>query len=433
MTVLDKPITESTSKPSFPLRPRPQLGMGAALIGAEEEELALQVIRSKDLFRYYGMDKSKPPMMTATLENEFAARVGRKYALAVTSGTAALECALSALGVGPGDEVILTAWGWISCFSAIVRLGALPVLAEIDDTFCLAPGEITRLKNERTKAVLIVHYQGAAADMDPLLSEAKAAEIAVLEDCAQSPGASYFGRPVGSMGTIGTFSFQYNKSITCGEGGMVMTDDPVLYERAVRTSDLGLVRAYHLDVLHGETQAPAFSGGNFRLTELQSAVALAQLRKLDGVVAHCRALQQAVLAKIADLPGLTPRRVADPAGDQGFELYLCAPTTEIADAFRNRLHELNVNSQKVTGTYCHYARPYCQTGDAHNPNASPFKQFEVWPAPGYRAEDFPKTEALITRFIALPLGVLYTQEDAEYIGDAVRYVYRELAEQFGQL
>jgi dTDP-4-amino-4,6-dideoxygalactose transaminase len=407
--------------------------MGAALIGSEEEELVLQVLRSKDLFRYYGMDKSKPPLMTATLENEFAARVGRQYALAVTSGTAALECALAALGVGPGDEVILTAWGWISCFSAVVRMGALPVLAEIDDTFCLAPGEIKRLSNERTRAVLIVHYQGAAADMDPLLAEAKEAGIAVLEDCAQSPGASYFERPVGSMGTIATFSFQYNKSITCGEGGMVMTNDPVLYERAIRNSDLGLVRPYHMEVLQGETRVRPFSGGNFRLTELQAAVALAQLRKLDGVMAHCRSLQQSILSKIADLPGLSPRRVADPSGDQGFELYLCVPTAEIADAFRNRLHALNVNSQKVTGTYCHYARPYCETGDAHHPEASPFKQFETWPAPGYRAEDFPQTEALIRRFIALPLGVLYTREDAEYIGDAVCFVHGEIEREFGPL
>ncbi len=434
MTItVNKPASVLEATIPFPLRIRPQLGLGAALIGTEEEELVLQVLRSKNLNRYYSMDKNHPPMMAATLEIEFAARVGRRYALGVTSGTAALECALAALGVGPGDEVILTAWGWISCFSSIVRLGALPVLAEIDDTFCLAPGEIARLTNERTKAVLIVHYQGAAADMDPLLAEAEKAGIAVLEDCAQSPGALYFGRPVGSMGTIATFSFQYNKSITCGEGGMVMTDDPVLYERAVRTSDLGLVRAYHLEVLEGETQVPAFSGGNFRLTELQAAVALAQLRKLDTVVAHCRSLQQKILTKIADLPGLTPRRVADPSGDQGFELYLCAPTAEIADAFRNRLHALNVNSQKVTGTYCHYARPYCQTGAAHHPDASPFRQFETWPAPGYRAEDFPQTEALIRRFIALPLGVLYTAEDAEYIGDAIRHVYGEIAKEFGSL
>jgi len=424
-TITDNP-TRTADTDDLPLRPRPQLGFGYQMIGAEEEELVLQVLRSRNLFRYYGHDKNVPPPMAAALEAEMMARTGRRYALAVTSGTAALEVALGALGVGPGDEVITTAWGWISCFSSVVRLGARPVLAEIDESFCLAPGEITRLKTERTKAVLVVHYQGIAADMDALLAEADAAGIALLEDCAQSVGASYKGKAVGSMGTVGTYSFQYNKTVTSGEGGMVVTDDPLLYERAVRISDLGLVRAFHLGVLDGQTQVPMFAGGNFRLTELQAAVALAQIRKLDGLVAHCRDLKRRILDRVAGLPGLTPRPAADPDGDQPIELYFSLPTPELADAFRARLHERNVNSQKVTGSYCHYAREYCQTGHAHHPAASPFSEFETWPAPGYRAEDFPRTEDLVKRFVALPLGVLYTAEDADYIGECVRRVHAEL-------
>lgn len=410
----------------LPLRPRPPLGFGSQLLGAEEEELVLQVLRSRDLFRYYGHDRAHPPAMAATLEREMAARVGRRYALAVTSGTAALEVALGALGVGPGDEVITTAWGWISCFSAIVRLGARPVLAEIDASFCLAPGEITRLRTERTRAVLSVHYQGAAADMGPLLAEADAAGIAFLEDCAQTPAATYRGRPVGSMGRIATFSFQYNKMLTSGEGGMVLTDDPLLYERAARMSDLGQVRPFHLAELGGEAREPAFCGGNYRLTELQAAVALAQLRKLDGLVGHCRMLKARVLSRIAGLPGLATRPLADDAGEMPIEVYLSLPTPELADAFRSRLDARNVNSQKVTGSYCHYAREYCRTGRAHHPAASPFAGFEEWPAPGYRPEDFPRTEDLIRRFVALPLGALYTAEDADYIGESVRRVHAEL-------
>src|SRR5438093_2613631 len=145
--------------PKLTLRPRPQLGLGSALIGKAEEDLVLQVIRNQEPFRYYGHDPAHPPQMAANLEKEFAEKFGFKYALAVTSGTAALECALAAMGVGPGDEVIVPAWSWISCFTAIVRVGALPVLAEIDDTFCLAAGEITRLATPRTKAVLLVHFQ----------------------------------------------------------------------------------------------------------------------------------------------------------------------------------------------------------------------------------------------------------------------------------
>lgn len=427
MTLLSTPETlPSPASDDLPLRPRPPLGFGARLIGAEEEELALQVLRSGSLFRYYASNPEHPPVMAARLEEELARRVGRRYALAVTSGTAALEVALGALGVGPGEEVITTAWGWISCFSAIVRLGARPVLAEIDESFCLAPGEITRLSTERTRAVLIVHYQGGAADMDPLLDEADRAGIAVLEDCAQTPAATYHGQPVGSMGRVATFSFQYNKLLTSGEGGMVLTDDPLLYERAVRMSDLGLVRAPHLAKLEGRTQGGAFCGGNYRLTELQAAVALAQLRKVDGIVAHCRMLKGRILERIAGLPGITVRPLADPDGEQPIEIYLSLPTPELADGFRKRLDARNVNSQKVTGSYCHYAREYCRTGQAHHPAASPFAGFEEWPAPGYRAEDFPRTEDIISRFVALPLGVLYTAEDADYIGEAVRCVHREL-------
>jgi 8-amino-3,8-dideoxy-alpha-D-manno-octulosonate transaminase len=207
---------------------------------------------------------------------------------------------------------------------------------------------------------------------------------------------------------------------------MVLTDDPLLYERAVRMSDLGLVRPFHLAELGGQTQVPAFCGSNFRLTELQAAVALAQFRKLNDLVAHCRMLKARIVEKISDLPGLTLRPLADPDGEQPIEIYLSLPTPELADAFRTRLDARNVNSQKVTGSYCHYAREYCQTGRAHHPAASPFAGFDVWPAPGYRAEDFPRTEDLIRRFVALPLGALYTAEDADYIGEAVRRVHAEL-------
>lgn len=401
-------------------------GLGANWIGREEEALVLGVVRRREPNRYCsaGRNTKNPPPMAATLEREFAQMVGVPYALAVTSGSAALEVALGALGIGPGDEVILTAWSWIACFTSIVRMGALPVLAEIDESFNLAPGEITRLANERTKAVSVVHFQGSPANMEPLLMEARAANIKVIEDCAQSCGASYRGRRVGSWGDIGTFSFQYQKTITSGEGGMVAMRDPELYERAVRMHDLGLVRPHHAAVVapHG----PMFSGGQFRISELQAAMALAQLRKLDTIRAHCRALRDRILSQIADLKQLELRKVADAEGESGFEIYLNLPSAELADEFRVRLDALNVNCQKMTGTYCHYAREYCEKGLAYTPAASPFSGFETWPAPGYRAEDFPRTENLIHRFVALPLGTLYTPEDADYIADCVRRVYSEL-------
>jgi dTDP-4-amino-4,6-dideoxygalactose transaminase len=412
------------SKSALRKRSMPKLGLGVMLIGKEEKALVLDVLRRKSLFLYYGRDPKNPPPMAATLEREFREKIGTKFALAVSSGTAALEVALGALGVGPGDEVIIPVWSWVSCFTSVVRVGARPVLAEIDDTLCISPEEIARLVTPRTKVVMVVHYQGVAADMDRILSEARKAKIAVIEDCAESPGVTYRGRRVGSMGDIGTFSFQDQKSMTSGEGGMVTTNDPVLYERAVRMHDLGSLRAYHGHLV--TESVTAFCGSQFRMTELQAAVALAQLRKLDALRTRCRRSRDRIMRRISSLPRLQFRRVPDPAGDTGFEIYFWLATPQLAEQFQKRLTRWNVYAAKTTGTTCHYVRPYCQIQAAHAASASPFAAFEQWPAAGYRDKDFPQSEDLISRFIALPIGVLFTDADADYIAEVVCRVHAEL-------
>ena len=405
-------------------RPLPSTGLGSEWIGKEEEKLVLEVLRRREPFRYYGHDPNRPPAMAATLEREFRDWMGTRFALAVSSGTGALEVALGALGIGPGDEVILPIWSWISCWTSIVRVGALPVPAEIDETLCLAPGEIKRLHTSRTKAVMVVHYQGVAADMQPILAEAKRAKIAVIEDCAESPGVLYRGKRVGSLGDVGTFSFQFHKSITSGEGGMVVMNDPVLYERAVRMHDLGQMRPYHQKIVP-PTQA-AFCGSQFRISELQAAVALAQLRKLDRLRAHCRRLRDRIMKKIGDLPGLGFRRIPDPDGDTGFETYILFETTERAKEFCKRLQQYGVPCYPQTGTDCHYNKEYCAKRLAHAPAASPLQKFRTWPARGYRKEDFPRTESLVHRLLALPVGVQFTNADADYVAEAVCRVHSEL-------
>ncbi len=409
----------------IPLRPRPKLGLGSAMIGAEEEALVLEVLRSRRLFRYaYDLPAAAQGAMTATLERETREKMDVNYALSVTSGTAALEVALAAMGVGPGDEVIIPVWSWVSCFTAIVRLGALPVLAEIDETFCLARGEITRLRTPRTKVVMVLHYQGVAADMEPLLKEAKEAGLLVLEDCAQSIGASYHGRPVGSMGDMGIYSYQAQKSITSGEGGMVVTQSAWLYERAVRIHDLGFMRPHHREFT--EEAMDAFCGAQYRMNELTAAVALAQFRKLDGLREHCRRLNRRICSQIGDLPGLEFRRIPDPEGESGIEIYFCLSNETLSRAFSERLHERNVNCAKMTGTYCQYERGYCKQRATIHPPSSPFARFAEWPAPGYRAEDFPRTESIVRRFVSIPLGVCYTEEDADYIAATVQEIHQEL-------
>jgi dTDP-4-amino-4,6-dideoxygalactose transaminase len=414
-------VRETKNAPS---RPVPAPCLGWSLIGREEEELVLAVLRSKALFRYYGPDPQSPPPMVAALEREFTAMIGVRFALGVTSGTAALQVALGALGVGPGDEVIVPAWSWVSCFTAVVRVGARPVLAEIDETLCLAPGEISRLRTPRTKAVLVVHFQGVAADLDPIAAEARAAGIAVLEDCAESPGAYYKGRRVGSIGDIGIFSFQQQKTITSGEGGMVVTNDPRLHERAVRMHDLGQYRDFH--AAQTPAREAAFCGDQFRMSELTGAVALAQIRKVDRIREHCRRLSLRLRERIGDLPGITLRRVPDAAGESGFETYFWVATPELREAFRAKLREAKIPCDQMTGTYAQYRRPYVETGLAHAPGATPFRQGATWPEAGYRAQDFPRTEDLVHRFVVIPVGMAHIEGDVDYIADVIRRAHTEL-------
>lgn len=394
----------------------PSAGLGSAAIGEEEETLVRDVLQRGELFRYYGDRPGNPPPMVATLEAEFRDWIGVPFALATSSGTAALEVALAAIAVGPGDEVIVPAWSWLSCVTAIVRTGACPVLAEIDASLNLDPTEIDRLVTPRTRAILVVHYQGAAADMSAIREAAARHGLLIVEDCAEAPGASYRDRRVGAWSDIAIYSFQHNKPMTAGEGGMLVTSDARTYERAVRMHDLGQFRPHHEQFT--DSLEPAFSGGQYRMSELTAAVAIAQRRKVDGIMAHCRELHRHIIERVGTPADLTWRPVADPAGDFGFELYCYLPSAERAAVVRGQLAEHGVPCQRRTGTYPQYHRAHVLTGRAHHPALSPFNDLKPWPAPGYRPEDFPRTEDLTRRFIAVPLGWRYTANDADHIADA---------------
>jgi len=403
---------------------RPSLGLGSAALDEQEEQAALSVLRSRNLFRYYGDDPSHPPTRVADLEAAAAQWIGTDYTLALSSGTTALETALGAIAVGPGDEVIVPAWSWLSCVTAIVRLGARPVLAEIDDTLCIDPREIERLTTDKTRAVLVVHFQGVAADMTAITNAAHRRGLFVVEDCAEAPGTHYLGRPVGTWGDVAIYSFQHNKPMTAGEGGLLATRDIRTYERAVRMSDLGQYRPHHQTITPG--QEPAFSGSNYRMSELTAAVALVQMQKVDTIRDHCRRLQARVREQVGDLSGTTWRRIPDPAGDFGFEIYLFLDDAEKVPSFQNALDAREVNCHPRTGTYPQYRREHLLTARAHHPAASPFRDLKPWPAPGYRAEDFPVTEDLTQRFIAIPLGWRYTETDADHIAASITAVHAEI-------
>jgi perosamine synthetase len=230
-------------------------------------------------------------------ENAFAGYIGKKFGIAVTNGTSALEVALFAIGVKEGDEIILPSFTIISCATAILRLGGVPVFVDIEeDTWNINVSLIEAKITNRTKAIMPVHIYGHPVDMDPLLALAEKYSLFVVEDAAEVHGAEYKGRKCGSMGHVSSFSFYANKLVTTGEGGMVLTDDEDFYERALSYRNLCFInseRFHHTEL-----------GYNFRMTNIQAAIGLAQVERLDDIVAKKRELGAYYVDKLKKIPGL---------------------------------------------------------------------------------------------------------------------------------
>ena len=301
-------------------------GPGMEVVGEEEIREVLEVLQSGYLYRYQVGQDARFQGKVVKLEQELARRSQVRYALALNSGTSALLTALVGLGVGPGDEVIVPGFTFVASISSIVYAGAVPVLGEVDRTLNLDPHDVQHKITPRTKAIMAVHMMGNPARLDELKAVADDHNLLLIEDCAQAFGASYQGRPIGSMGHAGIFSFNVFKTITSGDGGLVITDDRELYERCFAFHDQG-----HAPLRHGvEVGKRPFLGLDFRYTELQAAVLLAQLGKLPRILERLRANKQRFKSSIADLPGLEFREISDPQGEICTILTVILPTPEVA-------------------------------------------------------------------------------------------------------
>jgi len=286
-------------------------GPGREWIGAEERDEVLDVLSGGYLFRYGRPEDSAYKRKVFSFERELAAACGVRHAVATTSGSASLIAALLATGVGPGDEVVVPAYTFVATYSSIIFCGAVPVLAEIDESLNLDPADVERRITPKTKAVMPVHMLGNPCDMSALLAVAERHSLVVIEDACQAAGGSYRGRRLGSLGRMGAFSLNFFKTITAGDGGAVVTDDTGLYHRAFAVHDQG-----HLPLRTGvEVGARSILGLNFRMNELTGAVALAQLRKLDAIVATLRTKKARFKTRIAGIPGLRFRTLHDPDGE----------------------------------------------------------------------------------------------------------------------
>jgi dTDP-4-amino-4,6-dideoxygalactose transaminase len=369
------------------------------LIGAEEKQALLEVIEAGYLFRYGSPDNPAFKAKVYQLEQKVAQLSGVRYAVAVNSGTTALQVALSGLGVGPGDEVIVPGYTFIASMSSVIYARAIPILAEVDRTLNLDPEDARRKITPRTKAIMAVHMLGNPARLNELRAIADEHKLLLIEDCAQAFGASYKGRPIGSIGHAGTFSFNIFKTITAGDGGMVITDDEAAYRRFFGFHDQG-----HSPMRMGvEVGKRPFVGLDFRMTELTAAVLLAQLRKLDALLSHLRANKRRFKEAIADLPGLEFREITDPNGECATLLTVFLPSEEVARKIAKALGtkvvadsgwhvysnmEQILEKRTITPEGCPYTCPYYKGGEVK-----------------YWKGMLPQTDALLARAINISIGV----------------------------
>jgi 8-amino-3,8-dideoxy-alpha-D-manno-octulosonate transaminase len=387
---------------------------GAWTIDEEESRAVREVIEAQSLFRHYG---PKVLGKVAAFEKAFAAKTGTRFALGVTSGTGALMSALVGLEIGPEDEVIMPCFPWIANACAAVLVGAVPVLAEIDESLNLDPKDIERHITRHTKAIMVVHTSGVPADMDPIMDVARRHGIKVIEDGAQSCGGSYHGRRVGSIADAGAFSFQTNKIMTTGEGGAVTLSDPSAFERAIRYHDLGSVRpSFGI-----EAKGKGFFGNNYRMSELTGAVALVQLGKLDGIIGRMRTIKAAIVDGIRDLPGLTLRKYPDPSGDAAATITFFAPSAEMAEQAIAALAPQQVPCAKPYGGKTLYELwpDHFQSWLAER-KARDARSLKQNYGPGL----CPRSEGLLRRALALPLTPYLTQAHIERAIVAIRNAWQ---------
>ncbi len=301
---------------------------GFEVFGEEEKQQALEVFDTGVLFRYEFGEQRRGVYKVREFEQAFCRYTGATHAQAVTSGTAALKVALAALGVGPGDEVITQGFTFVATWEAILDIGALPVFTEVDTTLNMDPADLEKKITDRTRAIIPVHMLGAQARITEIMAIADRHGIPVIEDTAQAAGARLGGRHLGTFGAIGTFSFDSVKTMTTGEGGMCITSDEELWRNMSEYHDHGHDHVVNPGGRGGEGRR--FFGFNYRMMELQGAIGLAQLAKLDSMVAAQKKNKAVLREAAAGIDGVTFRTLLDEEGDSATFLAFMLPDRERA-------------------------------------------------------------------------------------------------------
>jgi 8-amino-3,8-dideoxy-alpha-D-manno-octulosonate transaminase len=398
---------------------------GFELIGQEEKKEIMDVMETGVLMRYGFDDQRKGVFKVRTFEEEFRAYVGAGYALGVTSGSAALKVCLSAMGVGPGDEVLVPAFTFLATYEAVLEVGAIPVMTDIDDSLNLDPDDIEKKLTPCTKAVVPVHMCGAPARIDRIVEIARKHKLFVLEDNAQSAGGSLNGKKLGTFGDMGIFSFDYYKTITTGEGGMLVTDSKELYLRADEYHDHG---HDHNPKVSRAMEGRHILGFNYRMNEFQGAMGLAQLRKLDYIIAEQRRNKEIIKKVLSGIQGLRFRNIPDPDGDTATFLAFNLPSAEMTRAFQTALAAAGVESIYFYENKWHYVPnwEHFLARSTANTKKYPFTDPSHKGPIGYVRENIPRAEDLLSRTLIMPIQVRMPEEKMKGITEGIKKAARAL-------
>jgi len=392
---------------------------GFEIFGEEEKKEILEVLDTGVLFRYEFPEQRKGIYKVRTFEEKFAAYCGVKHGQAVTSGTAALKVAMAALGIGPSDEVITQGFTFVATWEAILEIGAIPVFTEVDETLNMDPADLEKKITAKTRLIIPVHMMGAAARIEEIKSIADRHGIPVLEDTAQAAGASLNGRRLGSFGACGTFSFDPVKTMTTGEGGMIVTNDEKLWRQMSEYHDHGHDHAVNPGGRGGEGRS--FIGSNYRMMELQGAIGLAQLAKLDGIVAAQQENKGAIKKLVTKLPGVTFRTILDEKGDNASFLAFFLPTREKAQAANKVLGENGAGAVYFANNTWHYYPKWehLLAGATLTKSGWPFKEADGRRRVVYDPAALPQSAAIMDRLLVYPVPVKLSQDRLGQIAAAI--------------
>jgi 8-amino-3,8-dideoxy-alpha-D-manno-octulosonate transaminase len=381
---------------------------GFEIFGDDERQQVGEVLETGVLFRY-GFDGVRQGHWKAkTFEAELAGRLGVPYAHLCASGTAALSTAMAACGIGAGDEVIVPPFTFVATIEAVLMAGAVPVFADIDETLCLAPEAVEAALTPATKAVVPVHMCGAMARIDEIKTLCDKQGLILLEDACQSVGASYRGKALGSFGKAGCFSFDPVKTITCGEGGAVITSDKEVYIAADAYADHG---HDHIGTDRG-AEDHLIIGTNYRISELNAAVGLAQLRKLDWILETQRHNKAIIKGAMAAIPGIAFRELPDPEGDSATFLTFFMPDLDKARRAVKALAAAGVDGcSHWYDNNWHYIRKWDHFKTL---TASARLAVQALPdGPDFSAIDLPRADAIMQRAISMQIKLGWAPQQLE--------------------